>query len=234
MWLHVQASHARLCFGRGESCSWPVTDRGLCRQSSSRSALSGLQDLKGQWSGSAQAYGGGGGATNVDFNVRGQSWQWGDYALDQASAPRPHRPRACLLASTACLSASYKVLQNTQRAADVCREGWATAESPVLRACDVSAFLLMQVVANGSCHSIEGIKLEELGLKTGEAKLLVRGNLLGAAQDASIILTDFPVAILQPVLRALPALEHAAPAVAASGETCCLTRMTSAWALPRL
>ncbi len=75
-----------------------------------------------------------------------------------------------------------------------------------------------QVVANGSCHSIEGIKLEELGLKTGEAKLLVRGNLLGAAQDATIILTDFPVAILQPVFRALPALEHAAPAVAASGD----------------
>ncbi len=73
------------------------------------------------------------------------------------------------------------------------------------------------MVANGSCHSIEGIKLEELGLKTGEAKLLVRGNLLGAAQDASIILTDFPVAILQPMFRALPALEHAAPAVAASG-----------------
>lgn len=76
----------------------------------------------------------------------------------------------------------------------------------------------LQVLANGSCHSIEGIKLEELGLKTGEAKLLVQGNLLGAAQDASIILTDFPVAILQPMFRALPALEHAAPAVAASGE----------------
>lgn len=75
------------------------------------------------------------------------------------------------------------------------------------------------MAANGSCHSIEGIKLEELGLKTGEAKLLVRGNLLGAAQDASIILTDFPVAILQPMFRALPALEHAAPAVAASGES---------------
>ena len=75
----------------------------------------------------------------------------------------------------------------------------------------------MQVVANGSCHSIEGIKLEELGLKTGEAKLLVRGSLLGAAQDASIILTDFPVAVLQPFFRALPALEHAMPAVAASG-----------------
>lgn len=77
--------------------------------------------------------------------------------------------------------------------------------------------LLEQVVANGSCHSIEGIKLEELGLKTGEAKLLVRGSLLGAAQDASIILTDFPVAVLQPFFRALPALEHAMPAVAASG-----------------
>lgn len=50
-----------------------------------RSSLPGLQDLKGQWSGGVQAYGGGGGATNVDFNVRGQSWQWGDYALDQAS-----------------------------------------------------------------------------------------------------------------------------------------------------
>lgn len=52
-------------------------------QSSQRSTLPGLQDLKGQWSGGVQAYGGGGGATNVDFNVRGQSWQWGDYALDQ-------------------------------------------------------------------------------------------------------------------------------------------------------
>ncbi|CAL8466123.1 g5659 [Coccomyxa elongata] len=121
-----------------------------------RQPLPGLQDLRGQWSGGVQAYGGGGGATNVDFNVRGQDWQWGIYGLDQ-------------------------------------------------------------VVANGSCHSIEGIKLEELGLKTGEAKLLVRGSLLGAAQDASIILTDFPVAVLQPFFRALPALEHAMPAVAASG-----------------
>ena len=57
-------------------------------QSSQRTSLPGLQDLKGQWSGGVQAYGGGGGATNVDFNVRGQSWQWGDYALDQAS-PAP-------------------------------------------------------------------------------------------------------------------------------------------------
>ena len=100
----------------------------------------------------------------------------------------------------------------------------------MLQVRSVSACLPVQVVANGSCHSIEGIKLEELGLKTGEAKLLVRGNLLGAAQDASIILTDFPVAILQPVFRALPALEHAAPAVAASGDMRCLALK----ALPRL
>lgn len=60
------------------------SDSTCVMQSSQRSTLPGLQDLKGQWSGGVQAYGGGGGATNVDFNVRGQSWQWGDYALDQA------------------------------------------------------------------------------------------------------------------------------------------------------
>lgn len=46
-----------------------------------------LQDLRGQWSGNVQAYGGGGGATNVDFNVRGQDWHWGDYGLDQVPIP---------------------------------------------------------------------------------------------------------------------------------------------------
>ena len=30
-----------------------------------------------------QAYGGGGGATSVDFDLKGQTWQWGDYGLDQ-------------------------------------------------------------------------------------------------------------------------------------------------------
>lgn len=45
--------------------------------------LPGLQDLRGQWSGSFQAYGGGGGATSCDFDLRGQGWQWGSsYALD--------------------------------------------------------------------------------------------------------------------------------------------------------
>ena len=66
-------------------------------QSSQRTSLPGLQDLKGQWSGGVQAYGGGGGATNVDFNVRGQSWQWGDYALDQA------RPAPAMLLGSSCM-----------------------------------------------------------------------------------------------------------------------------------
>ena len=71
-------------------------------------------------------------------------------------------------------------------------------------------------MAAGSCHSAEGIKLEELCLKAGDAKLLVRGNLLGARQKATLLLTDFPLAVLQPVYRAMPALRHAAPAVGAS------------------
>ena len=48
----------------------------------SQAPLPGLQDLRGQWSGTFQAYGGAGGATNVDFNARGRDWRWGDYALD--------------------------------------------------------------------------------------------------------------------------------------------------------
>lgn len=53
------------------------------RSSTAGLQLPGLQDLRGQWSGSFQAYGGGGGATSCDFDVRGQAWQWGSsYALD--------------------------------------------------------------------------------------------------------------------------------------------------------
>ena len=44
--------------------------------------LPGLQDVRGQWGGSIQAYGGGGGATSCDFDVKGQTWQWGAYSLD--------------------------------------------------------------------------------------------------------------------------------------------------------
>ena len=50
---------------------------------SSRGSLPGLQDLKGSWSGAFQAYGGGGGAANTDFDVKGTDWQWGNYSMEQ-------------------------------------------------------------------------------------------------------------------------------------------------------
>jgi len=57
-----------------------------------RGPLPGLQDLRGHWSGAFQAYGGGGGATAVDFNLRGREWQWGAYELSQARARLPRAP----------------------------------------------------------------------------------------------------------------------------------------------
>jgi hypothetical protein len=47
----------------------------------------------------------------------------------------------------------------------------------------------------------------------------VKGSLLGAQQDAVMKLDDFPMAMLQPIFRAVPALQHAAPAVAAPGSS---------------
>lgn len=38
-------------------------------------------------------------------------------------------------------------------------------------------------------------------LKSGDAKLMVRGSLLGDSQDASIVLNDFPMATLRPLFR---------------------------------
>lgn len=61
-----------------------------------------------------------------------------------------------------------------------------------------------QVVARGSCHSNEGLKLEEVALRAQDAKLLLRGGLLGPHQNATLMLTDFPVALLQPLFRRTP------------------------------
>jgi len=63
-----------------------------------RGPLPGLQDLRGHWSGAFQAYGGGGGATAVDFNLRGREWQWGAYELRRARARRARRPVPPVLA----------------------------------------------------------------------------------------------------------------------------------------
>ena len=53
------------------------------RVSPTPTQMPGLQDVRGAWHGSFQAYGGGGGAASVDFNLKGQDWRWGAYALDQ-------------------------------------------------------------------------------------------------------------------------------------------------------
>ncbi len=65
------------------SCGLPPLRAGGLRSG----ALPGLQGVRGQWTGSWQAYGGGGGPTNVDFGLKGTTWQWGDYGLDQAGCP---------------------------------------------------------------------------------------------------------------------------------------------------
>jgi hypothetical protein len=45
------------------------------------------QDLRGQWSGGIQAYGGGSGPTSLEFDMRGAGWQWGPhYSLDSLVA----------------------------------------------------------------------------------------------------------------------------------------------------
>ena len=46
---------------------------------------------------------------------------------------------------------------------------------------------------------------------------MVQGRLLGQSQDATVLLSDFPMATLQPIFRAVPALQNAAPAVTAGG-----------------
>ena len=48
--------------------------------------LPALQDVHGHWSGSIQAFGGGGGATSCEFDVRGADWQWGQATLDAVVA----------------------------------------------------------------------------------------------------------------------------------------------------
>ena len=74
---------------------------------SSRGSVPGLQDLKGSWSGAFQAYGGGGGAANTDFDVKGADWQWGNYRMDQVSLAvvllKPAMPCPDLSQLKACL-----------------------------------------------------------------------------------------------------------------------------------
>ena len=71
---------------------------------------------------------------------------------------------------------------------------------------------VLQAVAQGACHSLEGVKIEEVSLRAGDAILLIEGKLLTPDQNTTILLTDFPIALLQPLFKSVPALQHAAPA----------------------
>ena len=67
--------------------------------------------------------------------------------------------------------------------------------------------LPMQGVASGSYHSSDGVHIDEVSMRSGEAQLLIRGDLLGPKQDATILLNDFPAALLSPRYKAVPALQ---------------------------
>ncbi len=60
---------------------------------------------------------------------------------------------------------------------------------------------------SGTAHGAEGLTLEELALTSGDAQLRAHGSLLGPRQDAHLSLSDCPAALLQPLYRALPALQ---------------------------
>lgn len=77
------------------------------------------------------------------------------------------------------------------------------------------AATLDSFIANGSGHSEDGVQLQEFVLNAGDAKLLVRGSFMNENQDATLLLTDFPVTTLRPVFQAIPALQYASPAVTA-------------------
>ena len=142
--------------------------------------LPGLQDIRGQWSGSIQAYGGGSSATSCDFDMKGQSWQWGTYALD------------ALVANGSYHSEEGVQLQEVGGGTTV---RWIVAS--------VARHWPVPVTPLSFMTSPHGLGLNSLQfvLKAGDAKLLVRGSLLGEHQDASVLLTDFPMATLRPLFR---------------------------------
>jgi hypothetical protein len=143
--------------GRGSVSKYSNNE--LAPASASSSApLAGFQDAEGEWSGSIQAYGGGGGATSCDFDLKGHNWKW--------------------------RSSSLVSLDN--------------------------------VSAVGNYHSEEGLHLEEFVITSEGAKLLLQGSLFGEKQDATLRISDFPVATLRPLFRAVPALARAVPAVSAA------------------
>lgn len=139
-----------------------------------------LQTCQGFWNGSLQAFGGGGGATSMDFDIRGQNWLWGDAHLDSFIAKGSGHSEEGLQLQEVRSSGNHSL--------------WIT--------------FMWYITSDFVIHF-------QFVLNSGDAKLLIRGSLLNDNQDASLLLTDFPVSTLQPIFQAIPALRNASPAVPA-------------------
>ena len=94
---------------------WGAAEAARGQGSGTRAAAPVHQDVKGTWTGSLEAYGGGGGASNVDFNVKGTGWQWAEYKTDQVSCA----VLCCAVLSCAVLLWQQFCLCNEQQAVDV-------------------------------------------------------------------------------------------------------------------
>ena len=148
--------------------------------------LPGLQDIRGQWSGSIQAYGGGSSATSCDFDMKGQSWQWGTYALD------------ALIANGSYHSEEGMQLQEVRGGSRLILLPYHGQGD---RKWQVAAYFLAGCRSHFHTVFATCSTALQFVLKAGDAKLLVRGSLFGEHQDASVLLTDFPMATLRPLFR---------------------------------
>jgi len=78
---------------KGQSFSRDRISQNESREALKRSTASAgggskptLLDLYGRWQGTVQAYGGGGGPTAMDFDVKGEEWAFGEYGMQRMVA----------------------------------------------------------------------------------------------------------------------------------------------------
>ena len=84
-----------------------------------------------------------------------------------------------------------------------------------------------EAAAVGTYHSAEGAHLEEITMRTGDARFSLQGDLFGPKQNASFLLNDFPAALLSPIYKAVPALQNAVPSV--TDQTQGIKRLMDGW-----
>ena len=80
----------------------------------------------------------------------------------------------------------------------------ALSFSLVVNRWGANSYRLDHLVAAGNADSSEGLVFEELSLTSGPATCILRGSLLGARQEASLHVADFPLDLLAPLQQALP------------------------------